>query len=296
MSFVLSSPGKGSAWILRWYTSLGAMGVKGGFPQPPWKRSSRRLSAVRNLVALSNRLPDPGVHVSGQPVERTDVLGAARGKEGRLAPAKFGQKRLGLLAEEGSHGLDQPGVAPLGHAFEYLGAQHFGGAVLHLGELWRHPGFERKAPQQARTKRVDGLNAQAAGGLDGAGKERARLPQPLGRQRAVKAELAQFGDELVVVEHRPGAESLEQPVLHLGGGGLGVGQAQDMLGQHLVEQQPRHPVGQHAGFARTGVGGEPCGGIRARGFDLLFAGLVAAHSSISRSAASITSHSPKRER
>jgi hypothetical protein len=42
---------------------------------------------------------------------------------------------------------------------------------------------------------------------------------------------------------------LEQSVLHLGRGGLGVGQAQNALRFDLLQQKTRNAVGQHAGFA-----------------------------------------------
>ena len=42
--------------------------------------------------------------------------------------------------------------------------------------------------------------------------------------------------------HGPGAEPFEQTVLHLARGGLGIGQAQDVLGQNAFKQQARDPV------------------------------------------------------
>ena len=63
-----------------------------------------------------------------------------------------------------------------------------------------------------------------------------------------------------VGEHRPGAEGAEQAVLHLGGGGLGVGEAEDLLRLGAGEEQARDAVGEHAGLAGAGVGGDPARG------------------------------------
>ena len=50
MSFVLSSPGSGSAWIRKWYTSNGPPDVKRGFPQ-----HIRKASGVRECHRLPSR-------------------------------------------------------------------------------------------------------------------------------------------------------------------------------------------------------------------------------------------------
>ena len=86
---------------------------------------------------------------------------------------------------------------------------------------------------------------------------------PAGSPRRVEG-LAQRG----VVEHRPGAEGPEQPVLHLRRRGLGVGEAEDLLRLGAGEQQARHPVGEHPGLAGAGVGGDPARGRGGGGADL----------------------------
>ena len=47
--------------------------------------------------------------------------------------------------------------------------------------------------------------------------------------------------KILVVQHRPLAQSVEQPVLHLARGGLGVCQTQDVLRLSPVQQQPSPP-------------------------------------------------------
>ena len=94
-----------------------------------------------------------------------------------------------------------------------------------------------------------------------------RLPglrQGVRPTRLVLAQLAQCRAQIGVRLHRPFAQPPEQAVLHLGRGGLGVGQAQDVLRLDPVQQQPRHPVGQHAGLARPGIGRQPGRGRRDR--------------------------------
>ena len=95
-----------------------------------------------------------------------------------------------------------------------------------------------------------------------------------------------------VVEHRPAAERLEQPVLHLGRRRLGVGEAEDLLRLGAGQQQPRHPVGQHPGLARAGIGRDPArrAGVAAR--------TCAATASLTRPppGASPSAHSPLRDR
>ena len=86
----------------------------------------------------------------------------------------------------------------------------------------------------------------------------------VGRDRRRRlAELGERGAQVGVGEHRPGAEAGEEPALHLGGGGLGVGEAEDALRLGAGEQQPRHPVDQDPGLARAGVGGDPGRGVGA---------------------------------
>ena len=78
--------------------------------------------------------------------------------------------------------------------------------------------------------------------------------------------------ERVVVERDPVAERGEHPLRHVGGGGLGEGDAEDLLRRHAVEQQPDHALHQHMGLAGAGIGGDEgrsrrVGRARLRGAD-----------------------------
>jgi len=60
-----------------------------------------------------------------------------------------------------------------------------------------------------------------------------------------------------VVQQRPGAQRVEHPVRHVGGGRLGEGDAEDARRIDARQQQPYHPLRQHVRLSRSGVGGHP---------------------------------------
>jgi hypothetical protein len=71
---------------------------------------------------------------------------------------------------------------------------------------------------------------------------------------AALVDLVQRLVERVVVGDRPPAKAPEQPALHLGGAGLGVGDAEDRLRPRAAEQQPRHARDQGVGLAGPRIG------------------------------------------
>ena len=80
--------------------------------------------------------------------------------------------------------------------------------------------------------------------------------------------------EGLIVEGDPVAEGLEHPLRHIGGGGLGKGDAEDFLRGHAVKQQPDDALHQHMGLAGSGVGGDESrrrgiGGAGLRGADAI---------------------------
>ena len=191
--------------------------------------------------------------------------------------------------------LDRSGGRAVGHLVDDLGLEQRGGAVLHLLELRRNPGLERKPSQDGGAERVDGLDLEPARRFDGAGKQRAGAAQRILGNMPLDPQIVQRVMQRRVVLHRPVTQALEQPVLHLAGGGLGVGQAEDVFGQHALQQQSRHPVGEHPGLARAGIGGQPGGTVGVRRLDLALGGLVAlGHGTGLASGRSVSSHSPKR--
>ena len=136
--------------------------------------------------------------------------------------------------------------------------------VLQHAEARRDAGLQRKAPQQLFAEGVDGLDLQPARRLQGAG-EQGPGPRQVAR---LLVDLLQRLDQRLVGHHRPAAEVLIEPALHLGGGGLGVGDAEDRLGRGPAQQQAGHAADQGRGLARAGVGGDRDRAVGVRGEDL----------------------------
>ena len=224
-----------------------------------------------------------------------------RGKRRPFTRNLFHQRGKILTRVGQRHLGHHPWRAAVSQFLDNLAAQHFCGAVVQFGELRRHPGLQRKAPQQAGAKAVDGLDAQPAGGFDGARKQFSRGGEVAVVRHIAMAKLQQRGAQIGSGHHRPTPQQREQPVLHLGRGGLGIGQAQDMLRLHPVQQQPRHPVGQHPRLARPGIGRQEGRGLRIGGDDLPVKGGMAGHAASSGptgsgAASSEVCHSPCRDR
>ena len=121
---------------------------------------------------------------------------------------------------------------------------------------------------------MDRLNLEPTRRLDRAGKEAAGLAQCSIRDLALVAQKAQFLLEMAIGQHCPSAEAAKEAVLHLARGGLGIGEAQDVLRIDPVKQEPGHPVGQNARLARACIGREPCRKVGACGLDLGLGGGV----------------------
>ncbi len=73
---------------------------------------------------------------------------------------------------------------------------------------------------------MDRLDFQTTRRFNGTGKKRAGFPEHLKAQLVgIHSEPRQCIAQGLVRHHRPFTETAEQTVLHLGGGGLGIGQA-----------------------------------------------------------------------
>ena len=214
----------------------------------------------------------------------------------------FHQRRK-LLArvDRGNLGHDR-GRMRIRHLLDDLRPQQPRGAVIQFRKAGRDLGLKRKAAQKRGAKAVNGLNPQPAGRLQRAGKQPPRPRKIIGDKAWPLAQRGKVCPKLVIRQHGPFAKPLEQAVLHLGGGGLGVGQAQNPLRLHPAKEQPRHAVDQHPRLARPRIGGHPSCRNRAGGLNLAFGGLLTqAHSSTSLptntgSARSVICHSPYRAR
>ncbi len=143
---------------------------------------------------------------------------------------------------------------------------------------------------------MDRLNPQPARRFNGAREQAARLQQGVRPDRAIHAKLSQRLAQVDFIQHRPATQAPEQAVLHLGRGGLGIGQAQNALRLYPVQQEPRYPVGQDAGLARSGICRQPGRGGGIGRLHLAFACSVAHHPTSPGMGLSVMSHSPNRAR
>ena len=199
-----------------------------------------------------------------------------------------------IIGQQIGHRVDGIRRRALGHIIEQIGDQPGLHTLIDLGEAGADARLKREAAQNRGTEGMDGLDLEAARRLDRAGKKRARAPQPVGVDR-ILADLLQRRAQLGVRHHRPFAQALEQAVLHLHRGGLGIGQAQDAFGADPLQQKPRDAVGQHAGLARPGIGRKPDRGGGGCGVDLGAACLVHASPPWPKGmirGGSVSSHSP----
>ena len=199
------------------------------------------LQAERGIESV-----DQPVRTAG-PVERiAEIMPAAAG------PAHDGGKRVRPAGAQ-----DQI------HRFRRQGTQHTLarrvdpagrlGLVERVEAGWRAR-FQREAPQQVFAEGVDGLDLQAAGRFQGTGKQAARILDLPDRQIFMTQLFLQVALELLRPRDRPAPQTGEETILHLGGGGLGVGDAEDFLRRDALEQDVHHAVDQDAGLARTGIG------------------------------------------
>ena len=114
------------------------------------------------------------------------------------------------------------GQVVLGHLLQHLGAQKGGTAVVQLGEAMGDAGLQREAAQKRGAEAVDRLHLQPARRFNRLREQAARGGQ-IGI--APRAQLRQRRAQGRVGQHCPFAKALQQAVLHLAGGGLGIGQA-----------------------------------------------------------------------
>ena len=120
----------------------------------------------------------------------------------------------------------------------------------------RHIGLERKEPEQPLGEGVQGLNLEAARRLDRAREQLPREDEVMGSGR-VRAAVDDRLRQRPVAEARPLRERGENALGHVGGRGLGVGEAEDLRRRRSAEQEPQHPLGEHVGLAAARVGGDP---------------------------------------
>ncbi len=166
----------------------------------------------------------------------------------------------------------RPSVAALLRPDEHPG-QGLAGEQLLLAPLERpeagnQPRLGRKGGEQALGEGVDGLDAQApAGGVEHPGEEAAGAGARFGA--VILAEGAKLRGELGVLQPNPVREPPVDPVGHLGGAGLGEGEAEDRGGIDPGEQQAEDPGGEDVGLAGPRRGRERGMVARGGGVELL---------------------------
>ena len=137
--------------------------------------------------------------------------------------------------------------------------------LFKYGKARRNIRFEWKPVQELRAECVNCLHFKATRGFEGSGEQpsRQRAPRRIGFDVRARPDcLLERG----VVEHRPFAERVEHPLRHIGGGGLGEGDAKDFFRLHACKEKIDHALRQNMGLTRSGIGSHPSGrlGIRDR--------------------------------
>ena len=146
-----------------------------------------------------------------------------------------------------------------------IGALHHVGlvAVVHHGESRRHVGLERELLEQAGAQRVDRLYLQPTRRLQRAGEQFSRFAAQLS-VRMGDAYVADRCVECGIIQRHPMAKRGEHALGHVGGGGLGEGDAEDLFRRHARQQQADHALHQHMCLARAGIGRHERGRGRVR--------------------------------
>jgi len=137
-------------------------------------------------------------------------------------------------------------------------------ALVEHGETRRHIRLKRELLQQPCAERVDGLHLEAARRLQRAGEQLAGAHSQF-RIDMRNAGVADRGSQRLVVERDPVAERGKYPLRHIGRGCLGKSDAENLFRRHIAEQQPDHPLHQHMGLARAGIGRDERGSRGIRG-------------------------------
>ena len=191
----------------------------------------------------------PALHIGHQ----LAALALDHGQQGVEGLPVQLDREMGIGGTQPAVGIGEGGA---GQVLARRMGQGDGRLILQHPEGGGDAGLDGETPQQLFAEGVDGLDLQPAGRLQRAGEQATGVGQIGGLESggvaAVKKD--QIAGQFLVVHDGPAAQLFEQPRLHLGGGGLGVGDAQDLGRARLLQQQPGHPVHKGGGLARAGVG------------------------------------------
>ena len=151
--------------------------------------------------------------------------------------------------------------------------QFLGRRLVEHGEARGDVGLERELVQQPRAEGVDGLHLEPARRLQ------RRSEQPPRPGAFARAGLAASGQsdafvERGIVQHRPVGERTEDAVRHVGGGGLGEGDAEDLGRIAAAQKQVDHALRQHVRLAGAGIGRNESRIVGVGGVDLHAAHII----------------------
>ena len=246
-------------------------GLVGGFEL----RRQGRPFATRQMGAVEHHRGDAGPAGGRlQPESGGDHTAPLVGlhwqsQDTRARVHRGGQERLdagitGLAHESRKRGTERR-IRPRGGFEDQIGADPGQkiepSGIIQFTKPRGHSGLKGKLMQQPTAKGVNGLDLQAAWSFERGGEQATRLRPQSGRCRA-RIGAGKLLIEFAITERHPTAKRGEHPVGHVGGGGLGISEAQNAPGRHARQQQSDHPLSQHMGFSRAGIGRDPGGGRR----------------------------------
>ena len=153
-------------------------------------------------------------------------------------------------------------------------------------------GFQWKAPQHGLAERVDGADAHAAGQIEHAGEQGARLGPHI-----VRWDNAAFEQRTVQrrrVQPHPFRESVLQAYRHFRRRRLGESKTLDFLRRCAGQHQAQQAIGEQFGFAGPGGCGHEGGNLGVGGLQLPCNGAAARGLRIGHSSSPPADHSPTR--
>ena len=230
-----------------------------------------------------------------------DRIAVADGLAHHVAECLIGRRRHGGAERSCQRAIRRRGTVEQYSKREPLQELRLLGVVEHA-EARGDVGLERELVQELRTEGVDGVHLQAAWRLQRPGEEPSRQRPPRRRRRDIGV-LANSLVEPCIVERRPFRQPVEHLLRHVGGGGLGEGDAEDFFRRYAFEQQVDDALRQHVGLAGARIGGDPSRHLGIGGFTLpppylVRDGVGRSHSPLQKSSTSppVADHSLTRAR
>ena len=194
---------------------------------------------------------------------------------GDVAAELVGRDEAREGSEGGAHG---GGTGVREHVLARLGQGVLGVAIVNQAEVRGERCFQREAAQQRLAEGVDGADLHAAGEVEHRCEQGTGGGQDLAGWLDVEG--AEFGGQKGVVEGDPFAEGILEAHGHLGGSGLGEGEALDAFGLGAGQHEAEQAIGEELGLAGTRRGGDERGDRRVGGLELFDVGSGAGGGSI----------------